>query len=236
MFVACGGDGTIQCLANELNSTDKIIGILPIGSGNDFAKVFGTQLSKLDFLDILVDGTPRKYDLVLVNKDACFINTYGIGFDAVANEIASRINIPIGKFKYFYAALCSLINLSAFELSLIVDGKSLQKYTSYMAVITNGRWEGGSFFISPDSSPVDGVIELTIITSTKKYALLKQIIRLILNLKLDSKDIKRLSFKSAVILLNNAQIAHSDGEVIHPKSRFEFKVKSESINILSPIN
>lgn len=103
-----------------------------------------------------------------------------------------------------------------------------------MAVITNGKWEGGSFFISPHSDPTDGVIEITISVSKYKYKLLLQIVRLILGLKLSSNEFKRFSFQSAKIEVNRKLISHSDGEVKTPKSDFTFDVLPGVVTILTP--
>ena len=236
VFVACGGDGTIQCIANELINSDKIMGILPVGSGNDFVKIFGIHLSKKDYIDILVNGIIKKYDLVQVNNESKFINTFGIGFDAMANEIASRIKVSVGRFKYFFAALWSLISVSRLEFSLKVDENSPKHYSSYLVVITNGRWEGGTFFISPDSVPTDGLLEMTISTSTNKFSLLKTLLRLILLRDLDENEIEKISFKSAEIALKKPVISHSDGEVLNPSNKYSFRVHPKAVNILSPIN
>ncbi len=105
-----------------------------------------------------------------------------------------------------------------------------------MAVISNGKWEGGSFFISPDSEPSDGSIEMTISISNNKWSLLNQLLRLAFGMQLDSNEFERFSFQSAKINADRLLVSHSDGEVKQPNSEFSFQVLPNSVNILAPEN
>jgi diacylglycerol kinase family enzyme len=212
------------------------MGILPMGSGNDFVKLFGKGLTHHDYLNIICSGDSQSFDLISINGSSYCINTYGIGFDGFANKVASEIKIPLGRLKYLYAALKSLIAVSSSEFSIQIDDREELSISSYMIVISNGKWEGGTFKISPNSDPKDGLVEMTISTSKNKWGLLNQIIRLTAGKDLNPKESMRLTFKAAKIRLEKAIVSHSDGEVQKPLSNLEFEVMPKAVNILTPIN
>ncbi len=215
VFVACGGDGTIQFIASQLIGTHKLLGILPIGSGNDFAKLLSSKSSDLNpFFDILKYGHAKPVDLLRINKVHYCINTFGIGFDGLANEKALKVKYFPSALKYMSAAFASLFALEKFTTSIKYESRKPIITTTFMMVITNGKWEGGRFFISPESIPTDGVAEFGISTALSKFQLLKQLIKLSLGRQLSTKEIQRESFTNMEIELESDQVAHIDGEVI----------------------
>lgn len=234
VFVACGGDGTLQLIASELFEKNKIIGLLPLGTGNDFSKNFGLNLSISNYLSIIKAKKIKKYDLIKVNDDSYCINTFGIGFDGMANEITTKINLPIGKLKYLVGSIKALNKLEKRTFEILIDDIRTEIFSSYMVVICNGKWEGGSFFISPQSDPSDGKLEMLISLSKNKRALTKQLFNLYINNMLDSKEFKSISFQNASIKVDTLIISHSDGEVLQPESLFKFSVIKNAITILSP--
>lgn len=234
VFVACGGDGTLQLIASELIEKNKIIGLLPLGTGNDFSKNFGLNLSISNYLSIIKAKKIKKYDLIKVNDDSYCINTFGIGFDGMANEITTKINLPIGKLKYLVGSIKALNKLEKRRFEILIDDNHTEIFSSYMVVICNGRWEGGSFFISPQSEPTDGKLEMLISLSKNKRALTKQLFNLYINNMLDSKEFKSISFQNASIKVDTLIISHSDGEVLQPESLFKFSVIKNAITMLSP--
>lgn len=234
VFVACGGDGSLQLIASELIEKNKIIGLLPLGTGNDFSKIFGLNLSISDYLSIIKNQKIKKYDLIKVNNESYCINTFGMGFDGLANEITTKIELPIGKLKYFVASLKALNKLEERTFEIQIDDTRTEIFSSYMVVICNGKWEGGSFFISPQSDPSDGKLEMLISLSKNKRALTKQLFNLYINKTLDSKEFKSISFQNASIKVDSLIISHSDGEVLQPESLFKFSVIKNAITILSP--
>lgn len=234
VFVACGGDGSLQLIASELIEKNKIIGLLPLGTGNDFSKIFGLNLSISDYLSIIKNQKIKKYDLIKVNNESYCINTFGMGFDGLANEITTKIELPIGKLKYFVASLKALNKLEERTFEIQIDDTRTEIFSSYMVVICNGKWEGGSFFISPQSDPSDGKLEMLISLSKNKRALTKQLFKLYINKTLDSKEFKSISFQNASIKVDSLIISHSDGEVLQLESLFKFSVIKNAITILSP--
>lgn len=234
VFVACGGDGTLQLIASELIQKNKIIGLLPLGTGNDFSKIFGLNLSISDYLSIIKAQKIKKYDLIKVNTSSYCINTFGMGFDGLANEITTKINLPIGKLKYLVGSIKALNKLEKHTFEILIDDTRTEIFSSYMVVICNGKWEGGSFFISPQSDPTDGELEILISLSKNKRALTNQLFNLYINNTLDSKEFKSIPFQNASIKVDSLIISHSDGEVQKPESLFKFSVIKNAITILSP--
>lgn len=103
VFVACGGDGTAQAVAKQLIGKNSMLGIIPIGSGNDFAKMLGNETDQIAYLDILLNGVPVAFDSITWDKGVC-INTLGIGVDGLTNKYAAKSKVLRGKLKYVFAA------------------------------------------------------------------------------------------------------------------------------------
>lgn len=231
VFVACGGDGTVQSVAEVLNGTTKILGVLPIGSGNDFSKLIGVGRNVQEFLEVLKRGKYKHFDL-FSTEDGITLNTFGIGFDGLTNLHASKVKKLPGSIKYVYAAIKALFVADKFLATIGVDHSERIIADTHMILIANGKWEGGTFLVSKDSDPTDGVLELLISNSSNKNKLLYQFCRLALGLDLSRKSFKKISIKSAQISLDKPVQSHSDGEVIQPKSLFTLKIKPSSIKVL----
>ncbi len=233
VIVACGGDGTIQLVASQLVDSTKVLGILPIGSGNDFSKLLNAKPDLEHFLSILKHGTKKKIDIVRISNSDYFINTFGIGFDGLANQITRRLFWLPGAIKYLIAAIIALLTVRPFKAKIRINETHEVSTDTHLVVLSNGRWEGGRFQISPISDIGDGKIEMIISIAGNKWGLFTQLIRLSFGRGLNPKKFDQISFTEAKIELDTAIISHSDGDVNKALNKFHFKVIPGALTILS---
>jgi diacylglycerol kinase (ATP) len=173
LVVAAGGDGTVHETANGLLQAlfqgvdGPVLGVLPVGSGNDFAKLVG-PLDDLDrSLDILVDGEVRRFDAAHAEWEGAehrFINAAGTGIDVeVVRHIVRRRGRPSpGVSRYLSAVLRALVSYDPVRLRIAMDGHVVERDTMIIAV-ANGRCIGGSFWVCPAAEPDDGLFDICIV-------------------------------------------------------------------------
>jgi diacylglycerol kinase (ATP) len=173
LVVATGGDGTIHETANGLlralaqGVDGPVLGVLPVGSGNDFAKLVG-PLEDLDrSMDILVDGEVRRFDAATVawaGEEKWFINAAGTGIDVevVRQILRRRGRSTPGVGRYLSAVLRALVKYEAIPLRIRMDDLVIERETMIIAA-ANGKCIGGGFWICPQAEPDDGRFDICIV-------------------------------------------------------------------------
>lgn len=229
VIVACGGDGTARNVAIGLRKSDKIFGVLPLGSGNDFAKMLNLSQSFEENLHILKEANTRSLDLGIVN-DTFFINTLGIGFDGHTNYLASKSKIR-GALKYVFSGIRALISVKSFYCTIELDQKK-KSYETLMIIIANGKWEGGKYFISPNSINNDGILELIIFQSINRIKLMIEFIKLTFGKSMSSNSSKIIPIKKATIHTSIPVFVHADGEIKTAQDSFLIDIKPNILNVI----
>lgn len=167
--LAVGGDGTVGALLPALVGTGRPLGLVPLGSGNDFAGMLG--LKSGDFaaaLDRLM-APPRQVDAlhahILTGEGAgtsrLLLNGLGLGFDAQVTALTFRAPARLSGFlRYAWAALTALRELRLTGVTVEVDGEPLYSGPSPLVAAMNSTRYGGGFHISPASDPCDGLLNV----------------------------------------------------------------------------
>ena len=231
VIVACGGDGTARKVAIGLKGSDTLFGLLPIGTGNDFAKMLGLSSSFSENLDTLASLKTKKLDLIRFNE-SYFINTLGLGFDGRTNWYASKLSFLKNSSKYVIAGLQSLITSKPCTVTIELDDKSYS-FNTLMTVIANGKWEGGRYFISPESLNDDGIFEIIIIKNVSKIRLAIEFIRLSLGHSLSERIKFVITTKKAVIKTSEPVFVHADGEVESLENQFKLEITPKQLEVIS---
>ncbi len=233
VVVACGGDGTIQSIARGLYGTDAKMGVIPIGSGNDFAKSVGLKLkqSMEYYLGIIKNNGVKNIDVPTINN-RIFINTVGIGFDGLTNYYASQFTGLTGIARYTIAGIKAFFAAKPFAIKGAVDRKSLHQKV-WLVAIANGATEGGKYTISPESLNDDGKLELVIVPAYSRLKLGLAFIMLSLRKPLSNSYSTIIPFKTAKISLEANQHIHLDGEVGVSANTYVVKLKTEKLKVIS---
>lgn len=234
VVVACGGDGTARNVGIGIRDTEALFGLIPIGSGNDFARMLNLSNSISENIDVLKRASYKEVDLVSFN-DKYFINTLGIGFGGLTNYYASNLRNVKGSFKYLFAGLKALRSYKPFEVQIKPHTSNLKTYTTPMVIVANGKWEGGGFLISPDSVFSDSEIELIIIKKSSKFRLTIEFIRLSLGLSLSKNISKKIKGSNFLINTSEPVYVHADGEVEKKESEFDIRVYPKKIRAIQKI-
>jgi len=165
-IVALGGDGTWSAAADRILASGQrgvALGLLPVGTGNDFGKSIGVRHENIDaVMRAIADRTTRTVDAGKVN-DRYFLNVVGMGFDIAVIDDAARTPLLRGDLLYKFCALKQLFRFPGSELSIAVDGFPARSIKLLMLTISNANYFGGSFHIAPRASLEDGKLDLVAI-------------------------------------------------------------------------
>lgn len=175
--VAFGGDGLIGAVAGALRQSDGLLGVLPGGRGNDFARTLGIPLEPEAACEVLSHGTVRALDLGEVSagngQASTFIGIASCGFDSDANRIANETRVVRGNLVYAYGALRALISWRPASFSLRLDGGPTRGATGYTVAAANSKAYGGGMWLAPDASLTDGLLDVVIVQQAPKLRFLR---------------------------------------------------------------
>ncbi len=231
VFVACGGDGTVHAVAKLLAGRVSKLGVLPLGSGNDFAKMLGSDGSISSYLEILHTGNTACFDTIEWNNGIC-INTFGLGVDGLTNQYAAESVLFRGKLKYIVAAIKAIFKIDKRIVTIQINSQPVKYFTTYLCLISNGRWEGGSYQLSPNSKPDDGLFELHIAQIKSRLHLMNQFLRLSLFGSFSANVLKSFECTNVTLIFDKVVPAHCDGEIIQPTTELSFTLRPMSVNVL----
>lgn len=167
-FYACGGDGTLYEVVNgAYKYPNAAVGIIPLGSGNDFARVFGGS-EKLFDIDAQVNGETMPFDLIDAGGHVA-INQCSMGLDAeVCAKQAYFKKLPGvgGEFAYTMSLFYCLLRRLNSEFKIIIDDKETYEGTMLFSLCASGRWYGGGYKGAPKAVPNDGLLDFIIVRKT----------------------------------------------------------------------
>jgi diacylglycerol kinase (ATP) len=176
LVIAMGGDGTVHEVMNGLMQIPEnqrpILGVVPVGSGNDFAHGIQASRTPTEALQCALNGEPSAVDLGLMTdahgRKEYFDNTLGIGFGAIVTIRSHRIPLLRGFLMYLTSVLQTIIlDHNPISMQIESDGEKWQQKVIYL-VLCNGPREGGGFLIAPDAKIDDGILHYAMITDVSR--------------------------------------------------------------------
>jgi diacylglycerol kinase (ATP) len=169
--VICGGDGTVHLAAREFDLQHGVMGIVPLGSGDDFARVAGIPRNPRTACDIILGGSTRDFDVAVANGTR-YLGVAGLGFDSEVAAYAQKVKLLRGSVVYLYSIFRVLPRFTPHRVRLRVDGRTREEEIMF-AVVGNTRQYGGGIRIVPAAQPDDGLLDLCIVHRTSRVQLLK---------------------------------------------------------------
>jgi YegS/Rv2252/BmrU family lipid kinase len=171
--VAFGGDGLIGAIADALRHTDGVLGVLPGGRGNDFARMLGIPRSPPAACEVLAAGEVRRLDLGVIGERT-FIGIASCGFDSVANRIANETTLVRGRLVYAYGMLRALAGWRPATFTVTIDGAPPRTLSGYTVATANSRYYGGGMMLAPDATLQDGMLDIVLILDAPKLRFLRR--------------------------------------------------------------
>lgn len=170
--IALGGDGFIHEIIQHLVSRDIPLGVIPCGTGNDFARSIGVfDLPFTRQLELIEKHSATKIDLGRV-QDQWFAAILSSGFDALVNDRANSMRWPRGRMRYNIAMIEKLIALRPHSYRIRVDERYLEVQAT-LVTVANGSSYGGGMKVCPDASINDGLFDVMVLGRVSRIELLK---------------------------------------------------------------
>lgn len=237
-LIVAGGDGSVHEAVNGIMKAggSAALGVVPVGTGNDFAKAAGIPLDWEAAATLLArriadDARPRRIDLGRMN-DRWFANGAGIGLDAKVTQIARSYRWPIGDLVYLAAIFHAMMDGIATPEIVIEADDFRWDGPLTLANVSNGPWVGGMFHIAPMAKNEDGVLELLIAAPVTRGRILQLLPKLMRGSHMDEREIVHASVRRVKVSASAAVPSHLDGEVQPLQSVFEIEVLPESLQLL----
>ena len=234
--VAMGGDGTVHEVVNGLMRLPREerpkLGVVPIGSGNDFAFSSGINLEPQAAMVRVFEGTAAPVDIGRITdgngRSQYWDNSAGFLFDAAVNIESRKITRVYGFLMYLTATIRSIINhYDATNLIFNIDGETIIK-DLIMFTIGNGRREGGGFLVTPDAKNDDGILDYLMVDPISRPTMFRLLPIVMQGNHGGFPFVTLKRFKAMEFEADRAVPIHLDGELWAPYEADVRKVKIEN--------
>jgi YegS/Rv2252/BmrU family lipid kinase len=222
-LIACGGDGTVNEVVNAVADADSSIriGILPIGSANDFLKTLMPLRGKyLPDIHGFFHSLTRKIDLGKVDfgdgSRRYFINSIGIGFTGrIARAVRDTTWIR-GELSYVHALFSVLLGYTPLKMHIkltVPDGIVELHEPVFAFSVSNGKVEGGKFRIAPSADLSDGLLDVCILKAMPKWIFLSYVFKYLKGTQIHDPRVVYCKASMVDLTIPEPDVMHMDGEV-----------------------
>ncbi len=237
LIIAGGGDGTVHEVVNALMSFPEerrpALGVIPLGSGNDFAYSVGMDPEPWKALRQIFNGQEKRVDIGEIEDDSgrteYFDNTIGIGFDAIVTIHSHKMPFLRGYPMYIAAVLKTIFfNHHPIGMNITIDDQPVWEDRILMLTLCNGIREGGGFMIYPPADIGDGVFHYVAVQEVPRLTLLGLVPAFMKGSHLPHPKIKYGDFNKISIQADQPLFIHLDGEVF---SGFSSDVRNVKVKL-----
>ncbi|TVZ78840.1 YegS/Rv2252/BmrU family lipid kinase [Aeribacillus composti] len=218
--VVVGGDGTIHDVANGLINSNIPLGVIPAGSGNDFARALDIPKDYKKALKRILMGKQRKIDIGRIGNEY-FITVMGIGFDGKVAEINNGSKyknwlnvIRLGNLSYGLSFLHVLLKYRPVSIQLMVDGEKLVFCNVWLIAIANISNYGGGIKICPNACYNDGLFDICIVHGMNKWELLRTFPKAFKGKHILHPGVTMITGKQVEVISELPVIVQGDGEIL----------------------
>ena len=230
-IIVCGGDGTLNEVAQITDQTDTGLGLIPCGTGNDFSKILNYKNFKLEDTFSI---TKKPIDTVRVNGKLC-VNITSLGYDTEVLSLAYKYlekNPKLGKRAYVKAVISSMKNIKPESLKLDIvksNGEKIEKTGKYLiSAICNGGYYGSGFNPAPEAKIDDGIINLVLVRELSFFEFIPMIYRYKVGKHATAKSLEEIDVKSGIISSKTPFKSNIDGDIFET-DKLIFKINEKSL-------
>ncbi|MFW6386767.1 MAG: diacylglycerol/lipid kinase family protein [Bacillota bacterium] len=233
VVVAAGGDGTINEVVNGIAGTGAVLGVIPSGTGNDFARALGMPLDLEDSCRQILVGSTRAVDLGTVRKRK-FINCAGVGFDAdVARRTNRQRKYISGYWMYLLSVLEALMVYRTVPVKITLDGGKTLECSPMLVAVGIGTSYGGGIEIVPDSAMDDGFFDICVIDEVKGPNTLRYLYRALQGRHTELARTEIYRSRCVKLEMDTGLPYHVEGEVFKADT-LKFTLEPEAMRVIIP--
>ena len=230
--VALSGDGLIGAVAGELQGGDGVLGVLPGGRGNDFARVLGIPRDPEEACGVVAEGVERLVDVGEV-EGRPFIGIASCGFDSDANRIANETTLVKGNLVYAYGALRALAEWRPARFDLDLDGRERMSFSGYSVACANSKAYGGGMYIAPDAELDDGRLDVVMSGTASKRRFLYNLPKVFQGRHVDSPSVRIVRAAEVRVAADRPFTMYADGDPI-AELPATVRVRTRALRVLVP--
>ncbi|MBN2899616.1 MAG: diacylglycerol kinase family lipid kinase [Clostridia bacterium] len=231
-IISVGGDGTLTEIVDGLKDYKGKLGIIPAGTGNDFARSLNIEHSLFTCLEIIKNGKTKKCDILKVN-DHRFINVASFGIDGQVIIETDKIKHKIkGTTAYVISSLKAIRKFEPYKVKLSIDGKTLEREIVLVAV-GNGQYFGGGMQVTPRAKIDDGQLDVVLANKTSKINLIKLFLKLFKGEHIGDALVEHYKCLEFKIESHEDLYINADGNLIG-KVPASISVENEKIQVIIP--
>jgi YegS/Rv2252/BmrU family lipid kinase len=238
-IVVAGGDGSLHAVVaalhrrNELSG--KVLGLLPLGTGNDFARTLEIPLEPEGAARVILDGEIRPMDLVVDEVGEIVVNSVHVGAGAEASRAAHGWKKRLGRVGYPIGALITAWRPPVLRLRIEVDGEVVNDLDQpvLQVAVGNGATVGGGTALTPEADPGDGAVDVMISRAVSPRSRLMYAARLGLGTHHKSDDV--VYRRARTVSVGGASFhCSADGEIYGPERHRTWRVEPGAYSMLLP--
>ncbi len=241
--VVAGGDGSLHAVVQALYDAGLLhrtaVSLLPLGTGNDFARGMGIPLDTLAAVAVVLDGDLRPVDLITDDEGGIVINNVHAGVSAQASRHGARWkqrlgSVNLGKVGYPVGAAIAALRPQMIRLDILVDGNAVssRKQPVLMLSVGNSSHVGGGTPITPDATPEDGRGDVMVSFATGGLSRLGFALTLRKGEHQQREDVRRVRGRVVSIRGRRDFWCSADGEITGPHRAKRWVVQSGALQMV----
>lgn len=227
-----GGDGTLGGCVEEISASGLPMGVLPLGTANDFARSLGIPVDLTGALGTIARGQSSYVDLGVANGHA-YLNVASVGFSAeLAAALTAENKKRWGKLGYAITAAKLLASSKVFDAAITHDG-TVEQFQTFQVSVGNGRFYGGGMTVHNDASPMDGMLDVYSLEIDHWWKLLRLLPALRKGTHGQWDDVRAFSSKALHLDTGKPLPVNLDGE-LKTTTPVTFEIREKALKVYMP--
>ena len=243
-IVVAGGDGSLHAVVNALHRRHELaartLGVIPLGTGNDFARTLGIPLDPAAAAAAFLSGTPRRMDLIVDELGGIVVNSVHGGASAQASRRGARWKKRLGPYGfgilgYPIGAALAAVKPPFVRLRIEVDGEVVADMDRHvlMVAVGNGASVGGGTELTPDADPRDGCLDVMVSFATGPLERIGYAVALFASRHPERDDVLTCRAHQVTISGEDFWLA-ADGEIQGPERRRSWHLEQAAWTMVAP--
>ena len=228
---AMGGDGIAGAVAHRLRKTEGILGVIPGGRGNDFARKLGIPEDPAGAVEVLATGEPRTVDVADAGGRT-YLGIVSAGIDSDVQELVLRTRLNLGSLVYVYGTLQALRRWKPAAWTVSVDGKE-RTFVGYSVAVANSGVFGGGMYLVPDAKLDDGQLEVVTSGEVSKRRFLMNLPKVFKGTHVDEPELDICPAREVTFSADRPFTAYADGDPI-AECPVTVRVLPGALKVLAP--
>jgi YegS/Rv2252/BmrU family lipid kinase len=228
---AMGGDGLVGAVAGELHGTDGVLGVIPGGRGNDWARKLGIGDDPDEAVGVIAAGQERQVDVATADGRV-YLGIASAGIDSDVQVIANATRLPLGGQVYVYGTLRALVGWKPARWTVTVDGEE-RSFSGYSVAVCNSGVFGGGMYLAPEASVEDGLLDVVFTKDAPKRTYLGGLGKVFKGTHVDQPSFELVQGREVTFSADRPFTAYADGDPIADLPA-TFRVLPRALRVLAP--